>query len=280
MTHESASGGGASPSAAASAYIELANGCFAATDLTRGPWHPQHQHGGPPIALAARCIERAAAALELTHVARLTANLLRPIPIAELALEVQTDYAGRNVAHFSARMSALGKEVARFTAVAQRESALDIPAGLPGHPLPQAPLSVEASPAAPFLFASKTAGYHDLIEGRTAQGAPFRGPSAVWFRLRHPLLAGEAPGPLERVAVAADSGNGISAILDFHRYIFVNSDLSINLLRQAVGEWVCIDARTLLGPDGGGLAEARIFDTRGLIGRATQSLAIRLRDQA
>jgi acyl-CoA thioesterase len=96
--------------------------------------------------------------------------------------------------------------------------------------------------------------------------------------MRYPLVAGEEPSALQRVAVAADSGNGISAILDFHRYIFVNSDLTINLLRKAKGEWICIDARTLLGPDGGGLAEARIFDADGLIGRSTQSLAIRRRE--
>jgi hypothetical protein len=256
----------------------LENGAYASTDLTRGPWHPEHQHGGPPIALVARSIERAAAALELTHVARLTANLLRPVPIAELAIAVQTDYAGRNVAHFSAQLTAGRKEVARFTAVAQREARLQIPANLPGHPLPQAPLPVEQSPPAPFLFASKTTGYHELIEGRIAQGVSFRGPSAVWFRLRYPLVAGEEPSALERVAVAADSGNGISAILDFHRYIFVNSDLTINLLRKAQGEWICIDARTLLGPDGGGLAEARIFDAQGMVGRSTQSLAIRRRE--
>ena len=267
------------PALPAGAYIALDAGTYLSTDLTRGPWHPDHQHGGPPIALAARCIERAAAALELTHVARLTANLLRPIPIAELAVEVETEYAGRNVAHFSARMSARGKNVARFTAVAQREAGLNIPAGLPGHPLPQAPRTLQDSEQDRFLFASKTIGYHDLIEGRIAQGVSFRGPSAVWFRLRRELVAGEAPSGLQRVAVAADSGNGISAILDFHRYIFVNSDLTINLLRQARGEWICIDARTLLGSEGGGLAESRIFDEQGLIGRATQSLAIRLRDQ-
>lgn len=261
-----------------SAYVALEDGRYASTDLTRGPWHPQHQHGGPPIALAARAIERAAAALGLAHVARLTANLLRPVPIAELAIEVETEYAGRNVAHFSAQLKAGGKEVARFTAVAQREAGLALPAGLPGHPLPQAPRTVEASPPAPFVFSSKSTGYHDLIEGRVAAGVYFRGPSAAWFRMRHPLVAGEAPSALQRVAIAADSGNGISAILDFQRYIFVNSDLTINLLRQARGEWVCIDACTLLGPDGGGLAEARIFDAEGLIGRSTQSLAIRLRD--
>jgi hypothetical protein len=135
------------PPPPSSAYVALENGAWASTDLTRGPWHPDHQHGGPPIALVARSIERAAAAHKLTHIARLTANLLRPIPIAELAIEVETEYAGRNVAHFSARLHAGGKEVARFTAVAQREARLDVPPDLPGHPLPQAPRSVEQSPA-------------------------------------------------------------------------------------------------------------------------------------
>lgn len=278
MAENFANGQPASLPPPASAYVALENGAYASTDLTRGPWHPQHQHGGPPIALVARSIGRAAAALGLTHIARLTANLLRPVPIAELAVEVQTDYAGRNAAHFSARLSAAGKELARFTAVAQRVAHLEIPAGLAGHPLPQAPRSVEDSPPERFPFSKKVIGYQDLIESRIAAGAMFRGPAAVWFRMRYPLLAGEAPSAFERVAVAADSGNGISAALDFKRYSFVNSDLTINLLRQAEGEWICIDARTLLGTDGGGLAEARIFDAQGLIGRSTQSLAIRLRD--
>ena len=267
-----------SASPPASAYVPLANGAYASTGLTRGPWDPQHQHAGPPIALVARSIERAAAELGLTQVARLTANLLRPIPIAELAVEVQTEYAGRNVAHFSARLSARGKEVARVTAVAQREIDLILPRNLPGHPLPHAPRSVKESPVAPFPFSRDIIGYQDLIESRIAEGVFFRGPSAVWFRMRHPLVAGESPSALQRVAVAADSGNGISAILSFSDYVFVNSDLTINLLRKPEGEWVCIDARTLLGRTGGGLAEARIFDAKGLVGRATQSLAVRARE--
>lgn len=278
MALPSASDDGISPPPPSSAYVALANGVFASTDLTRGPWHPDHQHGGPPIALVARGIERAAAALGLTHIARLTANLLRPVPIAELAVEVETEYAGRNVAHFSARLTAGGKELARCTAVAQRETALDIPRGLAGHPLPQAPRSVEQSLAQRIPFSTKMTGYQDLMDGRIAEGVMFRGPSAVWFRMRYPLVAGEEPGALQRVAVAADSGNGISAILDFRSHIFVNSDLTVNLLRQAEGEWICLDARTLLGPNGGGLAEARIFDAQGLIGRSTQSLAVRPRE--
>ena len=262
----------------ASAYIPAGEGTWRSSELTRGPWHPEHQHAGPPIALVARQIERAAAPLGLAHVARLTANLLRPIPIADLSVAVLTDYAGRNVAHFSAALSSGGKEMARFTALVQREAALDVPQGLPGHPLPRAPLPPESSPVAGFPLGLKFTGYPDLVECRVAEGEFFRGPCAIWFRLRRPLIEGEAPSPIERVAVAADSGNGISAILDFKRYIFVNSDLTINLLRRPEGEWICIEARTLVGPASGGIAEARIYDATGLVGRSTQSLAVRLRE--
>jgi hypothetical protein len=195
-----------------------------------------------------------------------------------MRVAVQTDYAGRNAAHFSAVLSSEEKELVRCTALVQREADLAIPEGLPGHPLPHAPQPPEASAPGRFPFKTGSPGYPDFVETRVAQGVFFRGPSAVWFRLRHPLVEGEAPSPIERVAVAADSGNGISAILDFSRYIFVNSDLTINLLRRAEGEWICIEAQTLLGPASGGLAEARIYDEKGLIGRSTQSLALRARD--
>lgn len=260
----------------AAAFLPLEGGGFRATALTRGPWHPDHQHAGPPIALVARAIERAAQELRLVHLARLTANLYRPIPIGELTIEVHTDYAGRNAAHFSAKLHANGKEVARLTALAQREAEIALPASIPGHPLPAAPRAAENSPAQRFPFDSPV-GYQDLVETRVAQGVFFRGPCAVWFRMRHPLVPGEEPSPAQRVLVAADSGNGISAALDFRRYVFVNSDLTVNLLRRPQGEWICVDARTLLGPGGTGLAESRLFDRQGVVGRATQSLSVRSR---
>ena len=259
------------------AYTALDPRTFRASVLTRGPWDPGHQHAGPPIALVCRAVEQAAHEHGLTHVARLTANLLRPVPIGDLIVEVMTDYVGRNAGHFSAHLMAGNKDVARFTALAQRESPVELPAALPGHPLPTAPLAPEASPAANFPFAGRAVGYADLVETRIARGEFWRGPCAVWFRLRHPLLEGETPSPYQRVAVAADSGNGISAVLDYQRYSFVNSDLTINLLRRPVGEWICLDARTALGADGGGLAESALYDAHGLIGRATQSLAVRSR---
>lgn len=79
------------------------------------------------------------------------------------------------------------------------------------------------------------------------------------------------------MAVAADSGNGISAALDYRRYSFVNCDLTVNLLRRPQGEWICLQARSTLAGNGCGLAESALYDEAGLIGRATQSLAVRER---
>jgi hypothetical protein len=261
-----------------SAYLSLGGACYRPSALTRGPWHPDHQHAGPPIALMCRAIENAALSVGFTHLARLTANLLRPVPIRDLNVEVITHYVGRNTGHFSARLIADDKEVANVMALAQREHDVTLPQGLPGHPQPRAPQQPDDSPAALFPFAGKHVGYADLVETRVARGLLFRGPCAIWFRLRHPLLENEVPSVYQRVAVAADSGNGISAILDFDRYSFLNLDLTINLLRKPVGEWICLDARTCLGPNGSGLAESMLYDVHGLIGRATQSLAIRARD--
>jgi hypothetical protein len=137
-----------------------------------------------------------------------------------------------------------------------------------------APKNPDESPVGVFPFASKHVGYADLVETRMAQGRMFNGPCAVWFRLRHPLLGDEVPSPYQRLAVAADSGNGISAILDFQVHSFVNSDLTIHLLRKPRGEWICLDARTHLGPDGGGLAESALYDVHGLVGRSMQSLSV------
>jgi hypothetical protein len=257
------------------AYVAHGTDSYASSALTRGPWHPEHQHAGPPIALACRAFENAAREHGLTHISRLTANLLRPVPISDLTVQVATDYVGRNAGHFSAQLIAKGKEVARFTALAQRETELVLPEKLPGHPLARVALSPDDSLPADFPFAGRHVGYSDLVETRSASGRIFEGPCSIWFRLRHPLMEGEAPSAYQRVAVAADSGNGVSAILDMARYSFVNSDLTINLLRRPVGEWICLEARTLLGSSGCGLAESALYDVVGLIGRATQSLAIR-----
>lgn len=120
---------------------------FRASELTRGPWHPDHQHAGPPSALVCRAIRLVAARHGFGHLGRLTGNLMRPVTIGECRAEVSPDYVGRNAGHYSARLFADGKEGARFTALMQREDDLPVPTGTAGHPLPGAPKSPHDSPA-------------------------------------------------------------------------------------------------------------------------------------
>lgn len=265
------------PAPPTAAYFPLQARGFRSSALTRGPWHPDHQHAGPPVALVCRAVEQAALEHGLTHISRLTANLIRPVPIGDLVVEVMTDYVGRNAGHFSAHLMAGNKDVGHFTALVQREAHVALGDQLPGHPLPTVPVAPQDAAESRFPFAGKDIGYGDLVETRTARGTIFNGPCAIWFRLRQPLVQDEQASGYQRVAVAADSGNGISAILDYQQYSFVNSDLTINLLRRPVGEWVCLDARSYFGANGCGLAESSLYDMEGLIGRATQSLAVRKR---
>jgi hypothetical protein len=100
------------------------------------------------------------------------------------------------------------------------------------------------------------------------------GPATVWMRPREAIVEGEEPAPLQRVLVAADSGNGVSAVLDHARFVFINTDLSVHLHRLPAGEWVCLDAVTLPERHGVGMSDTTLYDERGRIGRALQSLFV------
>ena len=100
------------------------------------------------------------------------------------------------------------------------------------------------------------------------------GPAAAWTRLRIPLVAGEEPSPTQRLVAVADSGSGVSGVLDFEGWIFINTDLSLHLHRLPEGEWIYMDARSTLDPHGIGVAETEFFDARGRVGRGAQALMV------
>ncbi|HET7507649.1 MAG TPA: hypothetical protein VFJ53_04765, partial [Solirubrobacterales bacterium] len=74
--------------------------------------------------------------------------------------------------------------------------------------------------------------------------------------------------------IAADVGNGISAALDFRRFLFINVDLTVHLERMPKGEWIGVDAATLPRASGIGTAESTLFDENARLGRALQTLLI------
>jgi hypothetical protein len=246
---------------------------FTATENTRGPWHPDHQHGGPPAALLGRSIEHLIG--EGFAVARITVVFLRPVPISTLAVSTQLIRDGRTVKEATATLTHDGKPVAQASALAIRTTNVELP------PLPPTGLSAPRPPADgtsfQMHFFTRPVGYHTSMEIRYVAGKWGEGPVQAWMRMRGQLVAGEAPSPLSRVLAAADSGNGVSVVLPIDRYTFINPDLTVTLLRPLRGEWVCLDAIALPESAGIGLADTRLWDSSGVIGRGTQTLVIAAR---
>ena len=255
------------------AFFEpLPNGNFAATELTRGPWSDDHQHGGPPAALMGHAAE-ALFGPDLT-VSRMTVEFVRGVPIGELEVRARHGRRGRTVETARVELHCEGREVAHAEALAIRGAKVQLP------PLPAEPAFVPGPDSVSefhFPFFRSKVGYHTAMELRIARGDFGSGPTVAWLRMRHPLIAGSEPSPLERVMAAADSGNGVSFFLDVARYTFVNADLTVHLMRYPEGPWVGLDAVTRVDEGGLGLAEARLHDQRGPIGHGLQSLVVAAR---
>jgi hypothetical protein len=254
------------------AFYEIAGNGFVATELTRGPWDPQAQHAGPPSALLGRAIEQVEGA-DGFQVARVTLEILRPVPIGPVRVEAEVVRPGRSVQMVEATLS--GEDGALMVARAWRIRTSEIE--IPDYVLttPEAPAGPEEGGKPEFFETGQSVGYHTAMEWRSVGGGFLEpGPATVWMRMGCALVAGEEPTPLQRTLVAADVGNGISAVLDWRRYVFINVDLSVHLERMPEGEWVCVDAVTLPQPNGIGTAESVLSDQGGRIGRAAQALLI------
>ena len=243
------------------------------TDLSRGPWSPDALHGGPVAALLTRAVEQQATDDGL-QLARVTVELLRPVPMAPLTVATSLVRPGRKVQLVDVVAESGDVEVAWARALRIRRRDDDPPV---------APTVPEDRPPPPMEEGVTTASEVDGYRAFHNQGMDIRfvkgrfdtlGPATAWFRLRCPVVAGEDPSPWQRAVAAADFGNGIAAELSFGSHVFINPDLTVSLYRPPVGEWVCLDARTRFGTSGIGGAESALWDADGRIGSATQSLLV------
>ena len=247
---------------------------FVPTAHAVGPWDPGQLHGGAPGALIAQALDAPG-----FQVARITFDFLGPVTTDPLTIASSTVKPGRRAQLAEAELTAGGRVVLRARALRLRREVVDLgdatqqaqaPAGLPA----------DARPS-PFPGARAGAeGFHTTgMEIRFLPGGDYgRGPARAWFRLARPLVDDEPPSPLARVLAASDFGNGVSRIVDFDRFLFINADLTVHLHREPAGEWVLLDARTRLeGETGAGLASSVLSDERGPIGLAAQSLFVAAR---
>jgi hypothetical protein len=260
-------------------------GDFIATEHARGPWDPQALHGGAAAALMTSAFERMQPGAEMP-IARLGFELLRPVPFGPLSLSLAIVRPGRRVQELAGELRCGERLIVRASALRVQR----VPTDLPEQPAAQDAWADRQMPGpqdgTPVRFAlddevddeeNKSSFAASAMEMRWLSEPRALGPGRVWMRLRHPLLPGQELTSLARLAAAADFANGISATLPFTRFLFINADLTIHLQRHPRGEWIGLDARTLLHGGGSGLSESVLHDLDGPVGRAFQTLVVQPR---
>ena len=248
---------------------------FQPTDHTRGPWHPDQCHAGPPTGLIARALEHLVPEQRLT---RLTVNLNRPIPFDGFRITTEKVRTGRMVSTSNAILIDSNDKIC-VTATAMHMTQQP-PNPFKSHQ--RSPLHPDDAITGKFpiqkTLHGKPAFNGDGVHVKYPEGQSHHpGPTIAWMRTV-PLLLTETPSPFQRICPLADCGNAFGRNADPDEVNFMNPDLTILLHRDPIGEWLGTDVSGYWEPDGIGMADAHLFDQHGSVGRALQTLLLRSSD--
>ncbi len=238
-----------------------------------GPWDRNMQHGSAPAALVVWAAE-AIPTREPMHVARVTVDLMRPVPLAPLTIQTEVLREGRKIQLCAVRLVAEDAVVVGATILKIKAQALVLPPEIANPPV-DVPLPDQSREEKVDFSTSPFVTGMSVRAARGRFGRP--GPGAIWYRVDRPLVEGFAVSQAMRAVVAADFSNATAPALDFRHWTFINADLSVSFARPPQGEWILLDGECRIGPDGAGLAMARLADTSGYFGRAVQSLVVEKR---
>lgn len=243
---------------------------FVGNDGARGPWSADACHAGPVTGLIVRALEQAVTDKQLV---RITADYARPIPMSGFRIDTEVTRSGRAASTGQATLTdAEGRVCATATSLHLVESDFG---SLPTTPC-EGPSLKDTEPG---VFAVEEAHhglsfFRDWIEVAYPPGesnAP--GPTTLWMKTP-PLIKDEVPSPFQSICPLADCGNGTSRNAELRTATFVNPDLTIVLHRLPESEWLASSAVSFWQPTGIGLAQATLFDEKGVVGYALQTLLI------
>lgn len=247
---------------------------FHPTGLTRSFWSDGVQHGGPPVGLLGRAIERSHCAVPM-QVARLTVDLFREVPVDEpLTVDTTVIRDGRRIQVVEATLVAGRQTVARASGLKIRTADVPLPDATDSWTPPPGP--DEADPIAwgrfGFDLTDRERFHSHAIAARTVDDSFFTlGEGLSWVRLTVPVVEGEVTSQFVQTATLSDVGNGNSMALDGRYWFYVNPDVSLTLHRLPTGRWLGMRSLAHQHASGVGSADSELFDTDGPIGRVVQS---------
>jgi acyl-coenzyme A thioesterase PaaI-like protein len=250
---------------------------FAPSKWTGSPWSPASQHGAPVNALFMRAAERIGSELGM-RVARLTVDILKPVPAEPLAVTAEFRRRGRRLAVVDAAMTRADGDApvatARFVALRERD---ELPAtfAIPGV-RPSGPDGIPGRGLIPPELRDRfLPGFHLSVEVRQSRDDSG---AIAWITSPLELVAGEAMSPLERCAAICDLTAVVSGQMQpgpgaaGQAAMMLNTDTTIHFLRPPVGEWFAFSNSFIADRNGTGFAEVALHDEMGALGRSAQTM--------
>jgi Thioesterase-like superfamily len=243
------------------------------TTYAVGPWRPDTLHGSAVAALFGSVLDRA----DVT-VARVTVDILTTLRLGPLSLSLSEEEGGRRVRRRTAVLHGPDRPVARAavlyisnspeSAVASESASARTAdhvqqevAAPPPQPLVTLPESRAGWPG----FENKAMALHTTRSEH--------GDMLGWFRLLVPPLVDHPASGLPAALAAADYTSGAThMVLSLKRWTFMSTDLTLNLVRAPVGDWIGLTAGpAFIGETGVGLAAGVLHDGSGRFARCSQT---------
>ena len=250
---------------------------FVPTDRTNSPWSPSLLHGGAIAGILAYGLHQCSPNSNMRFT-RITNDLFRPAPKVPVKLESRAIRDGSRIAVIETRLMAEGKEVAR--AVGLRAKIQEV--ALPEHALckVEMPLSVDDNPITGFLGdrvegSTYVPGLNYAVDVKLISGFQFKGEGKAWLRIASQLIGGEENTPLTYMGMLSDFGNGLGQTYIGGNNACINADINSSIYRYPASEWVCLDTKPQVPPDGSGTTETMFIDEQGPVGRVTQTLIVK-----
>ncbi len=235
-------------------------------------WRPSALAGGPFAGLQGGAVaslltaevEALAEARKWGTAVSATAWFLRPTPMTDLRTQLSVVSEGGRVSVVDNTLWPVGEDrpCATVRVTLSRQRAVEIP-GFDDQA--DEPVDPSRFPLRSPHAVHGRSWFMDAMEARA-------GDDAAWFRLQHPIIDGA--GPLAGVLGPADWTHGIAR--PFQNVVAdPNPNLTVQLFRPPLGEWVGVRAQTRWRPAAGiGTGSGVLLDVHGEIGRVSMSVIL------
>lgn len=246
-------------------FMRAAGEGFLPEEAARSPWSAQAINGFGIAGLLTQAAEHVAAPAPMLP-ARITIEILGPVPFARVSTEAEVVRSGRSYEIVESRLIAEDRVLARARTLRAREAASPALAAPSGYPPPEACRDAFLPPDHPLSA---------LIETRAARGAFGQlGGAAAWTRMKGDLVAGQPVYGTVHAAMVSDLGHGLARAVEGGAWTFANLDIALHMVRRPVGEWILVDSEVMLQGLGVGLTNVTLADRAGVFAKAHQTLLI------